>query len=105
MITLHLVDASMRRRQMPCYSKRALVLAVTILSFACQAPAPRTTPQPLEVGPRLVPAPASLRLESAPRFEITRTTGISVDGNNSEAAAIGQTLGAFLRRATGFPLV
>ena len=95
----------MRRRQTPYYSKRALVLAITILGSACQAPAPRTTPKPLEVGPRLIPAPASLRLESAPRFEITRTTGISVDGNNSEAAAIGQTLGAFLRRATGFPLV
>ena len=103
MTTLHPGDAVTHRRQTLRYSKRALVLAVTIFGAACQVPAPTTRPQPAAVSPRIIPAPASLRLVSGAGFEVTRATGVLVDGNNTEAMAIGQALAAFLRRATGFP--
>jgi len=94
----------MRRRQKLRYSKCALAVAGTILGAACQVPAPTTAPQPAAIGPRLVPAPASLVTAAGAPFRILRTTSVFVDTTSAEVRSIGEMLASLIRRPTSFPV-
>jgi hexosaminidase len=85
---------------------RALLLIVTLSLAACTtAPPPTTTARPVATGPQVIPAPASLTMKAGAPFEVTRGTNIVVDGSSAEVSEIAQSLGALLRKSTGFPLV
>jgi hexosaminidase len=94
----------MRRRQKLRYSKCVLAVAGTILGAACQVPAPATAPQPAAIGPRLVPAPASLVTAAGAPFRILRTTSVFVDTTSPEVRSIGEMLASLIRRPTSFPV-
>lgn len=84
----------------------ALALAGIVIVAACAPSAPVSPPAPVRAGaaPQIVPAPASLIPGIGAPFEVTAASGINVVGSDSDAAAIGEHLGALLRRATGFPV-
>lgn len=91
-----------QRRESYQHSVHILLSALSIAAAAC-APTPIPAPQPVTRSPQVVPAPASLVLAPGAPFEIRRTTSIYVEPGNSEVAAIGEVLGALIRRPTGFP--
>ena len=43
-------------------------------------------------------------MSSGPAFQVSKTTGIYVEGGNPEVAAIGEALGALIRKSTEFPV-
>ena len=43
-------------------------------------------------------------MSSGPAFQITKTSGVYVEGGNPEVAAIGEALGALIRKSTEFPV-
>ena len=81
-----------------------LLGAVTGCSLLNAPPATPPAPAPLVAPvPRLVPAPASLRLLDAAPFELTAASAIVVPGD-PDARAVGEALARLLRPATGFAL-
>lgn len=86
-------------------SNLALAFAGAAMVSACNPPAPATPPAPVSgpVAPRIIPSPVSLALASGAPFELTHATRITLVGSNPEAAAMGETLAALLRKATQFP--
>jgi hexosaminidase len=86
-------------------SRLALALAVAMLGVGCR-PVPVSPPAPQSgaLAPRIIPLPVSLTLGRGAPFELTTASRITIVGNNPEAAAIGESLAALLRRATGFSL-
>ena len=85
-----------------------LTFAALVAASACQpavVPAPQPVTPAQRAAPRLVPLPASMVTTAGAPFNILRTTSISVDPGNAEAAQIAQALAAQLRRPTGFPFV
>jgi hexosaminidase len=94
-----------RRVVLPC-STLSLALACTIFGAGCRPAAPVLAPAPQSgtLAPRIIPAPASLTLAGGTPFEVTRATRITIVGTNPEVTAIGESLAALLRRATGFPV-
>jgi hexosaminidase len=79
----------------------ALSLLFVIVAAGCGPAAPPPAPVAANT-PLLVPQPTSMSLSSGAPFELTSTTRITVP-DNPEVNAIGQTLAAFLRKATDFP--
>ena len=89
-------------RELRRFSLCILALLTSVAAVACHPPA-TTSPSP-STGtiPRIVPEPGSLSLKGGAAFELTPATRITVV-NNPEVVTIGETLAAFLRRATEFP--
>ena len=82
----------------------AIALCCAVALAACSATSPSTAPSPSALPTRLVPAPASLRLDSGDPFIIAAPTSIVVDANDAEAARTAELLAALLRPSTGFAI-
>lgn len=95
----------MSARQMLSRTKLVIAIAGALLGSGCNPPvgAP-PAPQSGSIPPRVIPLPASLTLASGAPFQVTKETRVTLADANPEVAAIGETLGALLRRATDFPV-
>ena len=93
----------MHRKDLLHRASRALATTLAVLGAAC-APTSTTPVQPVRAGPQLVPLPASLVLSAGAPFSVEKTTSIYVDGGPA-VTAIGEMLGAQIRKSTQYPVV
>jgi hexosaminidase len=83
-----------------------LTFCGVLILAGCQTTAPGTapTPQPLNLTPRVIPAPASLTIGAGAPFTLTATTGIVVETGDAGAIRTAELFAAILRPSTGLPL-
>lgn len=82
---------------------RSFALLASLAGAAC-APTIVPAPQPLTRSPQLVPAPSSMVAVAGAPFNVSRATSIVLDTSNAEVRAIGEVLGAQIRKSTDFPM-
>src|SRR2546423_960991 len=80
-----------------------LAVLIVAVGSACR-PAAVPAPTPVQLPPRLVPAPASTNFTGGAPFNLAPTSTIVVDAGNTEVAAIAEVLAAQMRPPTQFPL-